>query len=235
MLMLMRGVKGDYIQAAKVVYLDRTRFANGIDNFLFRGNEPKTTDANGNDIFAYDLLVTYLKNTTIYQANFELPASFYIIDIKLVYDTDPTPDGDIDLEVSFFAANPNLGEEITHQVLGDIDDPSFWPDFIVDDLAESLASWQDDDLPDYIPSINALLNTPNDQPTVIYFHCECGCDRTGEIGASYAMKYRNYTYPQAIQWDEDIAGRIILPNHQFAVHWYCYYLLLVEGYDWLDC
>lgn len=43
-------------------------------------------------------------------------------------------------------------------------------------------------------------------PTVIYLHCECGCDRTGEIGGSYAMKYLNMTYDQATAWNEKIAG-----------------------------
>jgi len=239
MLMMVVGVNGDgddyYIEPAKIIFLDRTYFANGIDNYLFRGNEPKTTDANGNDVFAYDLLISYLNNATIQKAGFLLPPNLYIIDIKLVYDSDPTQSGDIELEQNFFAANPNLGEEITHVVLGDASDPGELPDFYVDEQAPTLASWQDDDLPDYIASINALLNTPNDQPTVIYFHYECGCDRTGEIAASYAIKYLNYTYPQAIQWDDSIAGRDILPNHEFAVHWYCYYLQLVEEYDWLEC
>lgn len=70
---------------------------------------------------------------------------------------------------------------------------------------------------------------------VIYFHCECGCDRTGEIGGSYAMKYMNMTYAEAYHWDESIAGRWIIPNHNWAMEWYCEYLHYVEGMNVQPC
>jgi len=222
-------VRADYLEQRKVVYLDRTPASTGISNYLFRGNEPKI-QVNGTDAVAYDLLTTYMINASK-ASGFSLPDNFYLIDIKFIYDaSDPGEKVDIVLEQNYFSANPKEGEFSYKVILGDADDPSFLPNATVEEKAKTLASWQHDDLPDYIPSINKLLYTPRSQPTVIYLHCECGCDRTGEISGSYAMKYLNMTYSQATAWNEKIAGRPILPNHQFALHWYCEYLTIVEGY-----
>jgi len=227
-------VRGDYLEQRKVVFLDKTMPSSGLNNYLFRGNEPKIS-VNDSDVFAYELLGTYMANATR-QAGFTLPSSYYLIDIKYVYSTiDPFEEADIKLETAFFKANPMLGEFSTHVILGDVTDPSLLPKATANAKAATLPTWQDDDLPNYIPSIYKLLYTPRTQPTVIYFHCECGCDRTGEIGASYALKYLNMTYPQALGWDEKIAGRLILPNHQFAIDWYCFYLNVVEGMQLLNC
>jgi hypothetical protein len=222
------SVSSDYLEQKKVVFLDRTSSSSGLNNYLFRGNEPKVS-VRGTDIFAYDLLTTYLNNATI-KAGFELPTNFYLIDIKFVYDDiDPEEHLDIVLEQNYFADNPKLGEFSFHIVLGDLVNPSLLPNATVEAKAKNLSQWQRDDLPDYIPSFYKLLYTPRSQPTVIYFHCECGCDRTGEIGGSYAMKYLNKNYKDATSWNDAIAGRPILPNHQYAMHWYCYYLAIVEG------
>lgn len=43
------------------------------------------------------------------------------------------------------------------------------------------------------------------------------------------MKYLNMTYAQAYAWDNSIAGRWIIPNHNWAMEWYCEYLRYVEG------
>jgi hypothetical protein len=217
---------GDYLEQRKVVFLDSTPPSSGIQNFLFRGNEPKIL-VNNTDVVAYDLLLNYMNNATQTQAGFSLPSDVYIIDIKFIYDaSDPGEKGDIVLEQNYFAANPQEGEFSYKLIFGDLEDPSLMPSKIVEEKARNLSSWQHDNLPTYIPSIHQLLYTKRGQPTVIYLHCECGCDRTGEIGASYAMKYLNKTYQEATAWNEKIAGRPILPNHQFAFHWYWLYLTL---------
>lgn len=88
--------------------------------------------------------------------------------------------------------------------------------------SQALSQWQQDDLPGYIPTINqylylksippisiSILNAhtfKGDLPTVIYLHCECGCDRTGEIGGAYALRYLNKSYSEVVAWDTSIAG-----------------------------
>jgi len=227
-------VRGDYLEQRKVVYMDRSKPESGINNYIFRGNEPKISQ-NGVDVFAYDLLASYLANASLSQAGVTLPSKFYLIDIKYVYSTeDPAETADIAMETAFFKLNPTLGQFSTHLIWGDVDDPTVMPVSKVETMAKNLSAWQHDNLPVYIPSLYELLYTKESLPTVIYFHCECGCDRTGEVAASYALKYMNMTFPQATSWDQKIAGRAILPNHQFAMHWYCYYLSVVEGMS-LQC
>jgi protein-tyrosine phosphatase len=141
------------------------------------------------------------------------------------------------LEENFFKANPSLGEAHMKQIFGDLTSPAVLPRSYVEEQAKTLDTWQIDHLPTYIPSLNKMLKTkgPQGVPTVIYFHCECGCDRTGEIAGSYAMKYLNMTYVQAYAWDDEVAGRWILPNHNWALEWYCEYLNYVEGMKVQPC
>jgi len=222
-------IRGDYLEQRKVIFLDRTPVDSGINNYLFRGNEPKI-QVNGTDVVAYDLLKSYLGNASLHQGQFQLPKEYYLIDIKYVYDDiDPIERADVIMEENFFKANPTYGEYHTHIILGDLDDPTLMPNKTVIERAKNLSSWQHDNLPVYIPSLYQLLYTKRAQPTVIYFHCECGCDRTGEIGGSYAMKYLGRNYKQTTAWNDIIARRPILPNHQFAIHWYCLYLALAEN------
>jgi len=233
LLICVREGTADYLEERKVIYLDKSNFPSGPNNYLFRGNEPKMLE-NGADVFAYDLLTSYMANASAL-AGVQLPKEYFLIDIKFVYDIyDPFETADIKLETDFFASNPKVGRFNVTVILGDLEDPSLLPIDKVDAMAKTLPEWQHDDLPAYIPYLHQMLNTPQNVSTVIYIHCECGCDRTGEIGASYAIKYLNMTYSQALLWDEKIAGRLILPNHQWAIDWYCFYLSVVEGMH-LNC
>jgi len=225
----------DYLEERKVVYIDKSAQKSGFTTYLFRGNEPKIK-VNGVDTFAYDLLRKYLANATVTQAGFQLPSSYYLIDIKFVYDTiDPAESNDIIMETDFFNSNPTLGEFYTHTILGDLLAPSSYNKSQLIKLVPSLSQWQHDDLPGYIYALHQLLNFQRDQNTVIYLHCECGCDRTGEISGSYALSYLNKTFADVIKWNDGIAGRSILPNHQSALDWYCMYLSMVEGKDLGPC
>jgi len=217
-------VSSDTIDPKKIVLMDYNR---QLNNFLFRGNEPKTTNSSG-DFFAYDLLYDYL-NALASSHGLIFPAKYYFIDLKLYYFENISRD--MSLERDFFIANPNLGKFAPQQILGDISSPNIVPGPIMESLARSLDGWQKDKLTRLIPYINQLLNSPGPQslPVIIYVHCECGCDRTGEVSGSYAMKFLGWTFQAALKWDESIAGRFILPNHKFAMEWYCEYLRFVEG------
>lgn len=222
-----------YLDPRKVVFMDASPAVNNISNYLFRGNEPKIL-VNGKDTMAYDLLKTYLANSAK-QSGFTLPTDYYLIDIKYVYTPDdPFEKPDISLEEAFFKLNPNYGEVRVVDVWGDIEDPNLMSKDDRQKKASTLSQWQHDNLPVYIPSLHDLLYTPGKRSVVIYFHCECGCDRTGEMGGSYMIKYKNITYEKVMTWNTNIAGRPIMPNHQFAIIWYCYYLNLVEGFS-LTC
>ncbi|KAL6064794.1 hypothetical protein QOT17_010686 [Balamuthia mandrillaris] len=231
---LVASVRADYLEQKKVILLDHATHGN-ITNFLFRGNEPKVKDASGKDIFAYDQLKKYLSLAAQNQ-NFSLPSDFNLIDMKLYYFHNPLENGDIQLEKEFFDAHPSLGSFVGLEIWGDAYSPSIIPSSYRKKWAKTLGEWQHDNLPALIPAIHQQLHTKFDKPTVFYFHCECGCDRTGEVAGSYMLAFKNWTLSQVNDWNYQVAGRIILPNHSWAIAWFCYYLQqAVPGFAHLSC
>ncbi|KAN0041127.1 hypothetical protein ACTFIV_003663 [Dictyostelium citrinum] len=225
-------INSEYLEYRKVHLVDQTTpLENGNINYLFRGNEPKEL-INGTEYFAYEELIKCMVNNSL-TTGVKLPPQFIIVDIKLIYglkDEEP----DIELEQTFFNANPQFGEFGTNITLGDLWDPNFLPEREVKSWALNLSDWQHDNLPSRIPFYRNILYTQHELPLILYIHCECGCDRTGEVFASYAMKYLNYSFKESMEWDYSIAGRRIMINHQFAAQWYCYYLQIAEGMT-IDC
>jgi len=204
--------------------------AGGITNYVFRGNEPKINNGT-NDVFAWDLLKNYLTASAA-KENVKLPQDYYLYDLKLYY-FDLT--GDEKMEVEFFQNNPALGTCLPLRIFGDPISPNALPAFIRDPQAKDLPSWQHDDLPAQMALVESLLSTTLDKSGVVYIHCECGCDRTGEVAGSYALKYLGWNYTAVYNWDEAIAGRWISPFHNWALEWYCYYLVLVENLNVGPC
>uniref|UniRef100_A0A6B2LFY6 Tyrosine specific protein phosphatases domain-containing protein n=1 Tax=Arcella intermedia TaxID=1963864 RepID=A0A6B2LFY6_9EUKA len=224
------GAWADTLEKEKVILIDWTK-GQPFTNFLFRGNEPKLTNAQG-DYFAYTTLVSYLQSAAA-NHSLTLPSKFWLIDYKLYYFDDPLEDPDIKLETDFFSQNPSLGEIRLTQIIGTPTSPSIFPREFVQAEALDLPNWQHDKLPQFMQTLHQLLYTQgvNGLPVVLYFHCECGCDRTGEIAGSYVMRYLNYTYAQAYAWDQQVAGRWILPNHNWAMEWFCEYLFYALNFQ----
>eukprot|EP01132_Coremiostelium_polycephalum_P002885 gene2885-3586_t len=180
------------------------------------------------DQFAYEELVQCFVNNSK-SLGVDFPTDFYLYDIKLIYGL-KSEDPDIILEQKFFQANSTLGQAATNITLGDIYDPKIVPQAELIKWATTLSQWQKDDLPLRMQVYRDILySTEFDKPLVLYIHCECGCDRTGEIFASYVMKYQGWSFNKSMEWDYAVAGRKIMPNHQFAAQWYCYYLKYVEN------
>eukprot|EP01133_Synstelium_polycarpum_P006096 gene6096-7061_t len=216
----------------KVQLVDHIPLANGNTNFLFRGNEPRIT-VNGQPTFAYQELVEYMVNRST-EAGVTMPDKFQIIDIKLIYGLKEEY-ADVYLEEYFFGNNTELGMFGINITLGDITDPNIVPATERMEMAKLLSSWQKDNLPARIASYRQILETEFDMPIALYIHCECGCDRTGEIFASYVMRYMGWSFNDSINWDDKIAGRIIMPNHQWAAQWYCLYMQVENIVPGIDC
>jgi len=228
------GASGDYLEQKKVVLVDATSPSSGIKNFLFRGNEPKIYNSTTKkDEFAYSLLKRFMTLAAT-KEGIILPQDFILVDIKLYYFNDTFEYPDIKLEQDFFRDNPSLGRYIGVQIWGDSYSPAWLLSYLRDEWATELGSWQHDNLPGFIPELRLFLTTKQSKPVVYYFHCEVGADRTGEIAGSYVIAYKNWTLAQAVAWDVQIAGRWILPNHEWAIQWYCYYLKNVFHYP-LTC
>eukprot|EP01104_Vermistella_antarctica_P018449 TRINITY_DN6837_c0_g3_i1.p1 TRINITY_DN6837_c0_g3~~TRINITY_DN6837_c0_g3_i1.p1 ORF type:complete len:432 (-),score=147.25 TRINITY_DN6837_c0_g3_i1:65-1360(-) len=97
-------------------------------------------------------------------------------------------------------------------------------------LAGCHSSWQADQIEYRVEALHSFLETPyqGTVPYVVYFHCEGGIDRTGEMAATYSMKYLNLTLQEAIVEGDSIshalAGRNFGSYNQIACAWYCYFL-----------
>mmetsp|Transcript_2326 Transcript_2326/g.5475 ORF Transcript_2326/g.5475 Transcript_2326/m.5475 type:complete len:278 (+) Transcript_2326:43-876(+) len=105
-------------------------------------------------------------------------------------------------------------------------------------MALSYPQWANDTA-DQIGSrmamVNAWLHTPADKPRVIFGHCTCGCDRTGEFFAAYMLQYQNKSFVEAMTIDESVPKRHIGYSHQVAAQWYCNYLRLNGNITTDDC
>merc|ERR1712130_618491 len=99
-------------------------------------------------------------------------------------------------------------------------------------LASNFQQWNADALDVRVQALRAQLDG---SPRVVFFHCLCGCDRTGELFAAYGMRYLNMSLTEAIQENELVAERHMYYQFQVAAQWYCEYLRVHGLYAWDDC
>eukprot|EP00747_Dinoflagellata_sp_TGD_P030397 gnl/TRDRNA2_/TRDRNA2_134595_c1_seq1.p1 gnl/TRDRNA2_/TRDRNA2_134595_c1~~gnl/TRDRNA2_/TRDRNA2_134595_c1_seq1.p1 ORF type:complete len:210 (+),score=20.75 gnl/TRDRNA2_/TRDRNA2_134595_c1_seq1:78-632(+) len=99
-------------------------------------------------------------------------------------------------------------------------------------VADSFEEWDADSLNMRVRTLRELLDG---SPRVIFFHCLCGCDRTGALFAAYAMRYLNMSLTEAIAENELVAGRHMYYNFQISAQWYCENLRARGLYAWDDC
>jgi len=198
------------------------------NNFLFRGGIP-----NYNNTFQYAILVSQLQEMAKSQGYLSLPASFQLIDLNLL-DPNSSEITDIKIEKAYFESNPTKGKFIHYQIFGESTDPFNYSSTEIQQKALTFAQWSADKLPTFIETIRGLVVTPSPTPLVTYVHCECGCDRTGEVSGAYYMAYMNMSLHDAHELDMKIAGREITTDNHYALNWYCFYLKYVRNYQ-LTC
>ena len=210
-------------------------------NLFFRGPEPKKLFGG----FSYDSLVESMK-LECEKSGVTFPSSFSLIDVCLL----TKEKGDIDMEEKYFAANPAKGSFASHPCFGvnittfeaaclnaggnrsECSNKDMQPNELSPDVVMQMAK----QFPDNLGS--RLLNTlkfigsmmESTKPTIVYAHCICGCDRTGEVAASYSMMFLNQTFTTAMNEDRKVAGRLIGYEHQVSAQWFCEYLVASGQY-----
>lgn len=102
-------------------------------------------------------------------------------------------------------------------------------------LAADFEQWEGDALEERVLALRALLEQRGPVARVIFFHCGCGCDRTGEMFAAYAMRYLNMSLTDAWVENVQVAGRSLVYSMQVASQWYCEYLAGRGLYSYDDC
>jgi protein-tyrosine phosphatase len=81
--------------------------------------------------------------------------------------------------------------------------------------------------------LKRIMETKSEKDRIIYIHCAAGKDRTGEASACYLMEYKQYSYKEAVQLNEKIAGRSIEASNMNAIRWYAFYLRDVKHAFWI--
>ena len=197
-------------------------------NFLFRGNEPVSSKT-----FQWDLLTTTMASVAG-AANRTMPSTFRIIDVCLL---NVAEYGDMHVEEEYFEKNPTHGTFVNWPTIGSLIDPQVMTNNMteLEHLAKTLDSWSFDKVPDRMQELYAMLNKPYDVPTALYIHCEAGEDRTGEMSGSYYMKHLNWTYAEALTYDNHIEKRNIKWMSKNGLAWYCFFLKYAEGQSSRDC
>ena len=203
----------------------------GAGTWLFRTNLPAV-----NGSFAYDTLVSYMQQRSI-EANVSFPnittQGVKLVDISLL---SVNSYSDIQIEKDFFEGNPDKGIFYNWPIVGSLVSPNWLSE--AERIKEVAAlNSSIDNLPSLIPKIrNAVLSdVPPSKPTMIFFHCEAGSDRTGQVAGSYMMQYHGYTAKQAYEWDNEVAQRQIASMSQNGLLFYCWWLTYQQGYKNLDC
>lgn len=216
----------------RVHVVDYYKRADGQLNIIFRGNEP-SLDNNGTYSFAWDPLVTRMKEVLAETENLDFPQNFQVIDVNLL---NPTEFKDEAEERKFFEKNPSLGRYMNWPIFGDLVNPLKLAVPLAADMARELNVWQLDRLPSRLPELRAMLQAESTGPAqIFYVHCEAGLDRTGEVCGSYYMQYKGMTLQQALDLDVSYAKRELRFMSVHGLSWYCLYLKYKVGFDQLTC
>lgn len=102
-------------------------------------------------------------------------------------------------------------------------------------LAASFQQWDTDHLVVHVEELHRLVHRDELHPRAIFFHCVCGCDRTGQMFAAYAITHLNWTLQEALEHNSKVIGRPMLYENQISVQWYCEWLHSRGRYPHNDC
>ena len=155
-------------------------------NFLFRGNTPVNSET---DHFDEPGLRAAITEAALRDCGVTVPPNFKIIMLDLQNPSDPN----YLTGISHWETRPNNGSVVQWLTTGSIVQPQHSHERAT--RVES-GDWAMRGHADYLaPRLAAtrqyLMNVA-DRPTVLYVHCQAGCDRTGQFIGAYAMTYLGY-------------------------------------------
>jgi len=220
----------------------------GNNTWLFRGPAPLSK----RNSFVYD----QVKSRFLELAS-QLPSTFTLVDVSLLGFEGEEPD--IEVERSFFAANPSLGSFVWMPLYGvnetvlealckkdgfsrqDCSNPTCQPNVYAATVNKAISAnggldQASDTLITRTAWLRKMMTSAPSTPTVYYYHCECGCDRTGEMTAAYRMRYLGKNFTQVMMDDVSLVGRTLDYENQVASQWFCEWLFYNGLYGFAnDC
>lgn len=196
-------------------------------NYVFRGGNPVVRD-----VFAYEALLNQMNLTVAHN----LPGNVYMLVINLLNPSVPAEASYIDAEIAYWAANPTQGNTVLYTSLGAPYAPYGFSNSSIEEKVENLSSFMDP-LDVWISYTHQqLVSWTGDVPLIIYVHCTCGCDRTGEFSVGWYMQYQGDSLVEARTINTDLIQRDMFTQNLDAAEWYCFYLKYqVAGFGNLSC
>lgn len=207
-------------------------------NFLFRGAMPETPNSTVGSAFNYSALLSSMQSALEHEGNkFFLPSNPDDIDLvvvnleNLVYNDRFGYDAwNVVSEHDFFASHPNAGQFFFWHTVGINADPT--NPYLMksrDWMAQSMDTWDSDRLTERLAQLRLWLrqDVQKKRSRVIYFHCACGCDRTGEVAGAYGMAYLNKTMDEMVSYNNAIEPPppgLMECQNLWAMQWYCFRL-----------
>jgi len=202
--------------------VDHVHFVDKNINFLFRGGSPD--DGYGN--FDYSALRSAI-DAAAGVAGVTLPKGYVIADIDVMKFEDGSYDGQESLsEFEYFQTNPQDGEFIFWRTTGTNTNATqtTMTSALRTYLVSTYDQWAPDMLIDRANALKQMLATRASNPIVYYLHCDCGCDRTGEVIGAYSLTHLNMTWAQYTVLNQQISGRSQCCPMYRQLQWYCLYL-----------
>jgi hypothetical protein len=217
-------------------------------NFLYRTGQP-LNDTTG--AFSYDELIAAFRFRADV-AGLPFPSSFRLIDLSFIYSWVPSQAAKLQAEIDFFTANPQRGELIVQPIFG-INSTAMQStcDMLhIECTSAQLSSRQprdfsaanksalssafhvldQDDTFARLKFVRTLLTTPSDVPLVIFGHCECGCDRTGQFFGAYNMLYQEQAFTDVMLFTNGLEWGTQTYENQVALQWFCQKLVFDGTY-----
>jgi hypothetical protein len=227
-----------------VHYVDQQKTSKGKVNYLFRGGNP---DISKDVTLQFGSLVKQIQFAAT-TSKVKLPSDVYVIIINLLNLDAKLVGGKVDpvgfdmmhflAEVEYFEKHPSEGELIFWETLGTWDNSTLMQkksQAVHNYLVRTLPQWQGDNMVGRMEALMKILQTDYGKPAVIYGHCNCGCDRTGQFFGSYYMRWLNMTWENVNALNTKIATRPMWCQNYLNMQWYCWWLRQTQGYAHLDC
>lgn len=185
-------------------------------------------------------------------AGLAIVSPVYIIDINLMNFQTNRDLSETQIESSYFASNPSKGEFEYWETVGSSGNASnvlfgLSTQANLNSYMNQLLTRAQDWLPDRMIERQDVLfdlvhNATNERivrirqsnPAVgtilIYGHCDCGCDRTGQTFGSYYLRHLKWSWEATNTMNTIIPGRGMGCNNYLAMQWYCLYLNTAMNY-----
>jgi hypothetical protein len=208
-------------------------------NLLYRSGQP-LNDTTG--AFAYEELIAAFRFRAEV-AGIPFPTTFRLIDLSYIYSWVPSQAAKLQAEIDFYDANPSTGELIVQPIFGinSTAMQSACETLALDCTAAQLSSRQprdfsvvnrsslsrgfhvldQDDTFARLKHVRALLTTPSETPLVIFGHCECGCDRTGQFFGAYNMLFHGQAFTDVMLFTNGLEWGAQTYENQVALQWFC--------------